>query len=200
MNIDARSAGPPLTMPRTIRLVEAKLVPSNRPQATPRKSKIKYAAAAALLRSEGLWSLGTILLGNRVFMDRSAGVFPWHALSRCPGRLFPQEACSNASWQKSLISEPSGLVQADLTDDRVMMQCRRSRSMDRSAGVFPWHDLSRCPGRLFPQEACSNASWQKSLISEPSGLVQADLTDDRVMMQCRRSRSVAAVLSSLFPE
>ena len=128
MNIDARSAGPPSTMPQTIRLVEAKLVPSNRPQATPRKSKIKYAAAAALLRSEGLWSLGTILLGNRVFMDRSAGVFPWHALSRCPGRLFPQEACSNASWQKSLISEPSGLVQADLPRDRVMIQCRRSRS------------------------------------------------------------------------
>ena len=129
MNTDARSAGPPLTMPRTIRLVEAKLVPSNRPQATPRKSKIKYAAAAALLRSEGLWSQGTILLGNRAFMDRSAGVFPWHALSRCPGRLFPQEAYSNASWQTYLISEPSGLVQADLTDDRVMMQCRRSRSV-----------------------------------------------------------------------
>ena len=66
--------------------------------------------------------------------------------------------------------------------------------------VVSVHALSRCPGRLFPQEACSNASWQKSLISEPSGLVQADLTDDRVMMQCRRSRSVAAVLSSLFPE
>ena len=95
----------------------------NRPQATPRKSQIKYAAAAAaaLLRSEGLWSLGTILLGSHVFMDRSAGVFPWHALSRCPGRLSPQEACSNASWQKSLISEPPGLVQADLADDRVIV-------------------------------------------------------------------------------
>ena len=82
MDIDARSAGPPLTIPRTIRLVEAKLVLSNRLQATPRKSQIKYAAAAAaLLRSEGLWSLGTILLGNRVFMCRSAGCFR--------GMLFP---------------------------------------------------------------------------------------------------------------
>ena len=38
MNTDARSAGPPLTMLYTISLVEAKLVPSSRLKATPRKS------------------------------------------------------------------------------------------------------------------------------------------------------------------
>ena len=60
-------------------------------------------------------------LGQPCFMGRSAGLFPWNAPPRCTGRLFPQGACSNASWQKYLISEPSGLVQAGLTGDRVIV-------------------------------------------------------------------------------
>ena len=75
MNIDARSAGPPLTMPRTIRLVEAKLVPSNRPQATPRKSQIKYAAAAAAaLLQAGVCQSGFsnfLLLWDHIMANRS---------------------------------------------------------------------------------------------------------------------------------
>ena len=82
---------------------------------------INQVCCCCAILHEGLCSLGTILLGNRVFMGRSAGLFPQQAFPRCPGRLFPQEACSNASWQKSLISEPPSPVQADLADDRVIV-------------------------------------------------------------------------------
>ena len=145
MNIDARSAGPLYNYASHYPFSRSKA----RSQQQAQNHTKKIITASAALLHEGLCSLGTILLGNRVFMGRSAGLFLWNALLRCTGRLFPQGACSNASWQKYLISESSGLVQADLTDDRVIVVLCSTVE----AGALSQYFLSCVPSRMFPQEA-----------------------------------------------
>ena len=79
MNMDAQGAGPPLTIPRTIRLVAAKSVPGNRPKATPRNHK----PSMLLLR---YYTKGSVLWARLSW----ATVFSWAEAQGCfRGMLFP---------------------------------------------------------------------------------------------------------------
>ena len=70
-----------LTMSRTIRLVEAKLVPSNRPKATPRKLQIKCSTTRRALFS------GHGPLGQPCFHGQERRVVSAASFSQMPGSI-----------------------------------------------------------------------------------------------------------------
>ena len=116
-----------------------------------------------------------MLLGNRVFMVRSAGLFRYYTKG--------SDLWARFSW--ATVFSWAGAQGCFATTRRALISGQDSLGQPRFHGqerrVVSAAQLPRFPGRLFPHEACSNASWQKYLRSEPSGLAQADLAGDRVI-------------------